>query len=315
MRIGVDLGGTNIGVGIVDDSGNIVSEMNAHTYSQRPFDEICDDIINLIFKIVEKYNLKISDIQSIGLGVPGVVNPKEGVFKFAPHLMVTNYPLRNKFQEKFDMPIFIDNDAKCAAIAEAKFGATKDFDNSITITIGTGIGAGVIINKKIDRGFHNTAGEIGHMVINMEGEECTCGRRGCWEQYASVSALRRMAKLEAVNNTQSLINVLSQWDREKISGRMVWEAAAKGDKRSQAILNDYIRYISEGVTNIVNVLDTDVIAIGGGISRQGENLTKPIKEFVEKHMICHGREVVEIRAAKFGREAGIIGASYISEFQ
>lgn len=311
MYIGVDVGGTNIGVGIVNDEGEILHLLNEHTLAQRPFEEVCKDIISFIYKVLEKGNINITQIKAIGLGLPGVVNSKEGIFEYAPHLNVSNFSISGMFEKEFNVKTYIENDAKCAAIAESKFGSTKEFSNSVTVTIGTGIGAGVIIDKKISRGFHNTAGEIGHMVINMEGEQCQCGRKGCWEQYASASALRRMAKLEAIHNPSSKINVLSGWNTEKISGRMVWLAADNGDPRAQQLVKDYIRYIAEGVTNIVNILDVEVIAIGGGVSRQGDKLTAPIKEYVKEHMICHGREPAQIRAAKFGREAGIIGAAVL----
>lgn len=311
MYIGIDVGGTNIGAGIIDINGHIASQEIIHTGAERPFEEVCHDIISLIKKILVKANMKISQIESIGLGLPGVVNSKEGIFQWAPHLNVNNLNVVEVFEKEFNIKTYIENDAKCAAIAEATFGATKDYDNSITITIGTGIGTGVIFNKKIVEGFHNTAGEIGHMVINMDGVQCQCGRKGCWEQYASVSALRRMAKNEAIYNPDSMINVIAGWDVENISGRMVWQAADKGDKRAQKLIEEYIRYISEGITNIINVLDVEVVAIGGGVSRQGHKLIGPIQKFVDENALCHGREPVRIVTAKFGREAGAIGAAVL----
>lgn len=311
MYIGIDVGGTNISAGMVDNQGKIISELSIRTNKEGKFSDIATDMINLVKELLNtSYNY--NDIQSVGIGLPGVTDSKRGIFVFAPNINVEKFPIKEFFEKELGIQTHIDNDANCAALAEAMFGSTKEFSSSITITLGTGIGGGIIINKLIFRGLNNCVGEIGHMIISVGGEQCGCGRKGCWEQYASVSALKRIAVKAAQENHNSIINKLSGWDNERISGRLIFEALKQGDQIAKQVFDKYIKFVAEGVTNIVNILDIEAIAIGGSISKQGSKLINPIKEYMEANMLCKHGSIPEICAAQFGREAGIIGAAMLN---
>lgn len=307
LYIGVDLGGTNIGVGIVSDEGKVIEEISAPTHNERAFDEIAKDILSLI----EKVKNKISNIKALGLGLPGTIDVEKGIFVSAPNIKVDNFNIKGFFERKLETPTFVDNDANCAALAESIFGVTREYDNSITTTLGTGIGAGIIVNKSIFRGLGNCAGEVGHMVIRQNGSQCGCGRKGCWEQYASTSALMRMAVEAAKENKNSVINKLAGWDFERISSRLVFEAADQGDHVAILILNEYFKNVAEGLANIINIIAPEAVAIGGSVSRQGERLLTPIRNFISQNTQCKSVKLPEIVTAEFGREAGMIGAAML----
>lgn len=309
MNIGVDLGGTNIGVGIVNVEGKIIAEASASTHNERPFNEIAKDILTLIRQL--NSNNQSLDINALGLGLPGTIDVEKGIYVSAPNIKVDNFNIKEFFERELEIPTFVDNDAKCAALAEAMFGATKEYNNSITITLGTGIGAGIVINRSIFRGLGNCAGEIGHMVIRQNGKQCGCGRRGCWEQYASTSALSRMTLEAAKKNENSVINKLAGWDFEKINSKLVFEAAEEGDQTAIQVLNEYFNILSEGIANIINIIAPEAIAIGGSISWQGERLLKPIRSFISHNTQCKSIKFPEILTARFGRESGIVGASIL----
>jgi glucokinase len=309
LYIGVDLGGTNIGIGIIDDNGKIIAETSASTRNERPFNEIAEEILNLIKELISKNNF--SSINALGFGLPGTVDVENGIFVSAPNIKVYKFNLKKFFESELGIPTFVDNDANCAALAEAMFGATKDFNNSITITLGTGIGSGIIINKRILRGLGNCAGEIGHMVIVKNGIQCGCGRKGCWEQYASTRFLNRLTIEAANNNKDSIINKLSNGDLEKVNSKLAFEAAAKGDAVAIKVLDEYFNNLSEGLANIINIISPEAIAIGGSISKQGERLLEPIRNFIRNNTQCKGIKTPEILTARFGREAGIVGAAML----
>ena len=311
LNIGIDVGGTNIEVGLIDEKGNIIGELISHTKSEKSFEEIDENLILLTEQLIKEQRINIRDIMSIGIGLPGVTDSERGVFVTAPNLKVDGFPIKDVFEKKFGIPVFIDNDANCAALAEAVLGSMKDFDYSVTITLGTGIGSGIIMNKRIFQWPHDFAGEIGHMVIQLDGELCGCGRKGCWEQYASSSALRRMAVKELEKNSDSLIIKMVDGNLEKISTRIVFEADKRGDRIAREVIDIYIKYLGEGLVNVINILAPQAIAIGGGISRQGDRIIKPVKEMVNSKIFARSMIIPEILPAEFARQAGIIGASML----
>ena len=216
-------------------------------------------------------------------------------------------PVCDMLHQRFGIPVRLSNDANCAALAETVAGAAVGCENMVLITLGTGVGGGIIIDGKIYAGMRSAGAELGHMLLVLDGEQCTCGRRGCWETYASATALIRQAQKSAADHPQSL---LAQLAPEQITGLSVFEAADKGDTTAQAVIDRYCQYVAAGFTDLVNALAPEMILLGGGISRQGERILAPMREYVMNN--CFGQKdgaIPVIKAAALGNEAGIIGAA------
>jgi glucokinase len=313
--LGIDLGGTNIAVGVVDENCRIIKKDSVPTYKDRPYQEIVKDMADLSFKVVKETGLKISDIKSAGIGSPGIPDGEKGILIYACTFKFENAPFREELQKYIDIPVFLENDANCAALAESIAGAAKDVCHSIAITLGTGIGGGVIIDNKIYSGFNYAASELGHMVIKCEGEPCSCGRKGCFEAYASATALIRQTKKAAEENPQSIINKLVNGDLSKIDAKTAFDASRQEDETGRKVVHQYIKYLSEGLTNIINIFEPGVVVIGGGISKEGEYLLKPLREQVARGVYTKqsGVRQTEIRVARMGNDAGIIGAAMLGK--
>lgn len=311
--IGIDLGGTKIAAGLVDKTGKIIRKDSMSTKSGRKYQEIIKDMANLTIKLIKDEGLEVKDIQSVGIGVPGTPGNKKGIVYYACNLDFRNTPLRAEMQKYIDLPIYIENDANCAALAENIAGAAKDTAHSVTITLGTGVGGGVVINNKIYSGFNFAGSELGHSVIVYDGKQCTCGRKGCWEVYASATACIAQTREAAINNPQSLINKMVNGDLTKITAKTAFDAARQEDETGKQVVRQYIRYIAEGVINVINTFMPEVVVIGGGVSREGEYLLKPLRELVYAGVYCKGKEYkTKIVCAKMGNDAGIIGAAMLS---
>lgn len=310
--VGIDLGGTKIAAGLVDEQGRILSKASTNTGRERPADDIIEDMAMLTKKVISDYGVETGSVKSIGIGSPGIVNDKEGTLIYANNIhSLSNKNLRAGIQKFISLPVILDNDANCAALAESVAGAAKDVDHSVTITLGTGIGSGVVINRRIYSGMNNAGAELGHMVISMGGKKCNCGRTGCWEVYASATALIEQIKEAIIENPDSQIYRLVEGDLSKINPKVAFDAAKTGDNTAVQIINRYITYVAEGIINTVNIFCPQVVVIGGGISKQGEYLLKPIREIVKKYMLFKGNSSMEIRAAKMGNDAGIVGAAML----
>ena len=307
IRIGIDLGGTNIAVGAVDDGHAIVSRVSVPTLARRPAAEVVGDMGDAVEAALAKAGLSIGDCRSIGIGSPGTCNSAAGVVERAYNLGWDHVPVCRMLEERFHVPCRLSNDANCAALAEQVAGAAVGHDNVVLITLGTGVGGGIIIGGKIYAGMRGAGAELGHTVLVLDGEPCTCGRRGCWEAYASATALIRQTREAAVQNPQSL---LAQVPAEQINGRTVFDAADRGDAAAQRVIDRYCEYIAAGMTDIVNALAPEMILLGGGVSRQGERLLAPIREYIATH--CFGQRegaIPVVAAAQLGNDAGIIGAA------
>ncbi len=310
--IGIDLGGTNIAVGIVLKDGTIIRKASIPTFRERSYQEIIKDMAMLTLKLLEEENVKIEDVNSVGIGCPGTPNEKEGVIVYSNNIKFKNVPLRNEFQKYLNLPVYIDNDANVAALAESVAGAAKGAEYSVTITIGTGIGSGVVVNKKVYSGFNNAAAEMGHMVIVVNGEQCTCGRKGCWEAYSSATACISQSKAAAINNPDSIINKLVNNDLNMIDAKTAFDAARQGDESGKSVINEYINYLAEGIANTINILQPELVVIGGGVCKEGEFLLKPLRELVAKRVYTsEGVPLTEIKVAKLGNDAGIVGAAML----
>lgn len=313
--IGVDLGGTNIVAGLMDNKGNIIKSYSRQTLATRPIEMIFDDIIDMCIDLITEYKLDTSSLKSIGIGIPGEVNAKEGIINYSNNIPIENFNakvymknLSNKIN--MDIPFFFANDADCAALGELVAGSGKGYSDLIILTLGTGVGGGIIINNKIYSGFYAGGAELGHQTIVHNGELCTCGNRGCLEAYASATALIRDAKILAKINKDSLLNELSNNNIDNITAKTVFDAKDKNDKVATKLIEDYIEYLATGVSNLVNIFKPEIILLGGGISKQGDNLTIPLTEKVKEKSFGSGLKT-KIDCTALGNDAGLIGAGML----
>lgn len=310
IHLGVDLGGTKIAVGITDDTGHILYKDNVPTCRERGYAAIIKDIIDLCKEIINKQQIDIKDIKSIGIGSPGRCDSGNGTIIYANNFDFENTSIKDEIQKHINLPVYVENDGNCAALAENMFGAAKGAKNSITITLGTGVGSGVILNGRIFCGSFFGGCELGHQVIRKDGELCTCGRKGCWEAYASASALIREAKIAAVRNPHSLINSCVKGDLSRIEAKTVFDCADQGDQTAKIVVNEYLLNIAEGIANLINIFEPEVIVIGGGVSAQGEKLLAPVNEIITS-LTYGGKSKTRLAIAQLGNDAGIIGAAFL----
>ena len=304
-RIGIDLGGTNIAVGVVDDHHRIVAEASLPAGAHRPAEQVVADMCRAVELALDKAGLTPADCASIGVGTPGTCDPERGVVVRAYNLNWFDVPVCAMLTAHFGLPARLSNDANCAALAETVAGAAVGCRNMMLITLGTGVGGGIIVDGRIVSGLGGAGGEPGHSLLVLDGEPCTCGRRGCWEVYASATALIRQGREAAAAHPTSLLNRYPE-----LTGRDVFDAADAGDEAAQAVLERYYVYVAAGITDLVNILSPEMVLIGGGISRQGERLLSPVREYVAANCFGgHDRLPPVIEAARLGNEAGIIGAA------
>jgi len=314
-RIGVDLGGTKISAAITDKDYNIVAKVSCPTNAKRHSDEIALDIAKLCKQAAEKAGVDIKAVESIGVGTPGAVDSVRGVVEYSCNLPFLSYPLADKLA-KFtgNKNVYIENDANAAALGESVAGASKDSSSSVMITLGTGVGGGVIIDGKILCGYNGTAGELGHMVIAHNGVSCPCGRKGCFEAYCSATALVRMTKERLTKlkeeNIPSLMLKTCKNDPENADTRTAFDASKQGDEQAKALIGEYIGYLACGITNLINIFQPEIITIGGGLSGEGSYLLDALVPLVEKEQYTRSyKKKTTIKIAKLGNDAGIIGAA------
>ena len=311
MYIGIDLGGTNIAAGIVREDGKIVVQSSVPTLSQRPTDEIVKDMVFLSKQLIKDAELKLNDIEAVGIGCPGTINFETGEVIYSNNIKMEHYMLAKEFQKYLNLPVKIDNDANCAAMGEYIVSG-NNVPIFMFITLGTGVGSGLILNGKVFRGFNGAASEAGHITLVSGGEPCTCGKRGCWETYASVTALIRQTKVAMEKNPESLMHEIAKAEG-KISGRTSFDAAKQGDKAAQAVVKQYAQYVADGIVSVENVLQPDIISVGGGISREGEYLLQPVCEYAAANGFNKFMPKTKIVTAQSFNDAGIIGAAMIAK--
>ena len=311
FTIGIDLGGTNIVAAVVDEKYNIIAKAKTPTAVPRSAELIFDDIAKVCKEAVEKAGLTMDDISSVGLGTPGTVN-SDGVIEFANNLNFDNVPAKDMIIERLgDKPVYVANDATCAALGEAYAGCGNGAKNFIAVTLGTGVGSGVIVDGKIVTGVNNAGGECGHMVIVVDGEACTCGRHGCWEAYASATALINQTKKAMEQYPDSVMHQLAE-EEGKVSGKTAFDAMRRGDIAGIKVVDQYIKYVACGIINLVNALQPEIICVGGGICNEGETLLRPLRRYIEaERYSVYSKIQTKILKAELGNDAGIIGAAIL----
>ncbi len=314
-RIGVDLGGTNIVVGVINGENKIIAKASRKTNSPRPAEGIFDDMADAIKEAMEQAQITFKDVISVGVGTPGSVNKGDELIEFANNLAFDNVPAYALLRERigFDK-VYFDNDANCAALGEAVAGCGKGVKNFVMITLGTGVGSGIIANGKLVTGLNYAAGEMGHMVISYDGVPCNCGRKGCWESYSSATALIVQTKNAMRKNADSLMWELAENDLGKVTGKTAFDAARKGDAAAKAVVNTYMSYLAVGIGNVVNIFQPDIVCVGGGVGNEKENLLAPVRKLVatERYSV-HAKKQTQILCAVLGNDAGIIGAALLDE--
>lgn len=307
--VGIDLGGTNIKTGVVDSEGNLINKIKIKTHAERTMEEIIHDMGQTALDVIKDAGLEVSDISAIGIGSPGTPDNLSGVLVYSSNLPFNMAPMRKLIREVVDLPVYIDNDANCAAMAEAVAGAAKGTKDSVTITLGTGVGAGVIVNGRIYSGFNQAGSEFGHTVLVSGGIQCKCGRKGCFEQYASASALARMTKEAADEDPNSLLTEVIA-EQGAPNAKAAFIAMRRGDKKAEEVIDKYTDYLADGLANAINTFMPEVLVVGGGVCNEGDPLLIPMREkTMSRPYFGPGVPKTEIRLAQMGNDAGIVGAA------
>ena len=311
--VGIDLGGTNIKAGVVTDEGKLLNKVTCKTNADRPMEDIIHDMGRLAADAVKDAGLEVSDIEAIGIGSPGTPDNDEGLLVYSNNLPFVMAPMRKLIREVIDLPVYIDNDANCAAMAEAVAGAAKGAKDSVTITLGTGVGAGVIVDGKIYSGFNQAGSEFGHTVLVSGGIECPCGRKGCFEQYASASALARMTREAAEKNPDSLLNKVYEQQGEW-NAQIAFIAMRDGDETAKEVVDTYTSYLADGLANAINAFMPEVLVVGGGVCNEGDPLLIPMREkTMSRPYFGPGVKKTKIELAQMGNDAGIVGAAMMGK--
>lgn len=311
MRIGIDLGGTNIAAAFVDKDGSITKRVSIPANASGGPEAVIDGLMNVCKILLDDTPEKPS---SIGIGVPGTVNDEAGEVVFTPNLPFHNINITRGLQNAYNCPVRLGNDANCAALGETVAGGAKGAQDVAFITLGTGVGGGIILGGRLFTGLSGAASELGHMVIVAGGRKCGCGRHGCWESYASASGLIRTAIEIMGEYKDSLLWEFCGGMTEKIDGKAIFDAFRTGDHAARLTVDKYIEHLAAGIVNIINVLEPEMICIGGGIANSWECLSDPLQSLVDaekffRHSPCAPQ--TKIVKAQLGNDAGIIGAAML----
>lgn len=310
--VGIDLGGTNIAVGVVNEEFKIIGRSKLPTGASRPPEEICDDIANAVRMALQNAGISTEQVKSIGLGSPGVINSQDGIVEHAGNLNFYGVKLAEELKQRLGKDVHIENDANAAAYGEAIAGAAKGVKNVLMITLGTGVGSGIIIDGKIYSGAYFGGGEMGHSSMVYEGWSCTCGRKGCVEAYCSATGLIRLTKETMEKHRDSAMWQLCGSDINRASGRTSFEAMRAGDEAGKIVVDRYIDWLAYALAGYVNMLQPNILVLGGGVSHEGETILVPIRKKVREQCLDrYSAQHTQIVSAKLGNDAGIIGAAFL----
>lgn len=306
--VGIDVGGMSVKIGMVDN-GKIVAAKSFDTEISKGYLCMVDSIVSVIDGLCAELGVQTKDLGGIGIGVPGTADSKRGIVTVAANLGWRDVPLVSALRAKLEIPVAINNDANCAALGEQRFGGGAEYNSVIFITLGTGVGSGIIYEGRLIEGVGSAGAESGHMVIVADGEPCNCGRSGCWETYASASALIKQTRRAMENNPNSLMHDEFRISG-KISGRTAFNAMKQGDKAATEVCDKYIKYIAIGLINLGNILHPEAFIIGGGVSHEGDTLISPLQKYIDNYTYGSGLNPrIIVKQATLGNDAGIIGAA------
>lgn len=307
LYLGVDLGGTNIKAALVDAEGNILKESSVPTNLPRPAEAVCDDIAALCAALADGVR-----VHGIGVGCPGTVDG--GVVRYSNNLNWHDFAMADYLQGKTGLPVRLANDANAAALGEALAGCAKGAESAVIVTLGTGVGGGVVLNGKLLTGYTGAASEPGHTVIcdTPNAPLCTCGRRGCFEAYASATALIRMTRQTMDAHPESALHTVAA--NGTVNGRTAFDAAELGDAAAKQVVDDYIHYLAVGIANLINMFFPQVIGLSGGVANQGENLLRPLRAAVQPMIFGdkYAKKHTALTTCTLGYRAGVIGAALLN---
>lgn len=308
--IGIDLGGTNIAGGLVDEQHNIVQKKSVKTRAPRPVEEIAHDIAELCKDLAKMQGLDIRDVGFAGVASPGII--RGDIVETASNLGFYKAPLAKLVSNEIGIKTYLQNDANIAAYAEGILGAGVDCNSLVLVTLGTGVGGGIILNKKIYDGFNGAGAEIGHIIIENGGNACGCGNNGCFEAYCSATALINATKKAMRKDRLSQMWNLCDNDIEKVSGKTAFDGMRLNDPTAKLVVNGFIHYLAVGISNIITLLQPEMVAIGGGLSKEGDYILKPLlKEISAFSLLKNDAMTTKVTMAKFENDAGILGASLL----
>ena len=312
MFVGIDVGGTNLKAGLVDGSGKLLAAARRPLCGFTGAKAFAADLAELALQAVAEGGARVEELEAVGIGMPGAVDG--GNVLFTPNIPIENVPLERLFRQHLDIPVYLGNDADCAAVGEFFGGAGRGFQDFVVVTLGTGIGAGIILGGKLRGGLASS--EAGHMVIQQGGEQCNCGRRGCWERYASATALIQQTRSAMEANPDSGLYQAAQ-ALGAVDGRTAFQAALAGDETALAVCRQYVEYLADGTASLINVLRPEAVAIGGGVAAAPEELLlEPLRQIVGRECYArHGGRSTRILRAELGNDAGIIGAALLGRVQ
>lgn len=310
VAVGIDLGGTAVKIGLVDASYEILAQISIPTNAGRPYEQVIADMGRTAAALLEENGYTVADCPGVGVGSPGIIDSENGIVLYSNNIQWDHVPLAKELQKYLPVPVFVQNDANCATLGEVLKGAGKGYQNAVFLTLGTGVGGGIVIDGKIFEGGHSGGTELGHIKCGSEGRRCTCGRYDCLEAYASATALIDDAKEMAGQHPESLLWELCGHDLDAMNAKIPFDAADAGDSCGKTLVAHYIGYLAEGITDLANIFRPDIIVLGGGVCAQGGKLTKPLNQYLQEN--CFGNAVTyipEVVIAKNGNHAGLIGAA------
>ena len=311
MYIGIDIGGTNLVAGLTDEKGRIVDKVSRPVDKSWDAGELCRQSALLALQATQVGSFSPGEVTAVGAGLPGLVDNEAGIVVRTANMPFRDTPFRELFQKEWDVPVYLGNDANCAAIGEYWAGAARGCDPAVVITLGTGIGGGLVAGGKLFTGFAGSGMEVGHMIIQPNGVLCPCGNRGCWEQYGSATALIRMTREAMELSRDSRLWDCCQGDRDKVNGRTPFQAARLEDKAARKVLSRYLQGLSIGLINIINVLQPEIICLGGGVSNAEDDLLlDPLRELVWAGCFDKSR-LPRLERASLGNDAGVVGAAML----
>lgn len=311
--LGIDLGGTHIACGIVNNEGEIISVCETPTKPERPYQEVIADMGKSSLAAIEKAGLTVDDIAAIGVGIPGIADNTTGRVIFCTNLFWHDVPLKDELAKFIDKPLYIENDATVAGFAESVAGVSKGSRSSVFLTLGTGLGGAIIIDGKPWTGAHGVASELGHLTLEVDGIPCTCGKDGCVERYCSATALIRMGRETCIAHPDCALSKAVGGDVKLLNAKLIIDLAKEGDDLALKIFHRYTRYLALTINSIVSFIDPELVVLGGGVSHAGEFLVNAIKEKLPHYLMFKTMPYADVLLAKLGNQAGIIGAAMLGK--
>lgn len=313
IAVGIDLGGTAVKIGIVDEAYELIAQTSIPTGAGRPYRQVIEDMGKTAVALMEENGLRPEDCLGVGAGCPGTVDSRNGVVLYSNNIRWDNVPVADELRRRMPLPVYLDNDANCAALGEVTRGAARGYRNVVFLTLGTGVGGGIVIDGSIFEGGHPGGAELGHIRNGSEKRRCTCGRYDCLEAYASATALIEDTRKLAAQYPESLIWELCGREPERIDAKTAFDAAQAGDVCGRRLVENYIRHLADGITDLANIFRPDRIVIGGGVCAQGKNLTEPLNRYLEENCFAASVAYVpKVVTAQNGNLAGIIGAASLA---